>query len=99
MAKDQLNPLYAYFFETIAIQIRYSYIYVESSRTGTERLSPDVGCSFDEEGGWPERSDERHHLTTFNTGCSGVSKKSIVCLNRSLFTNAAYAFSVVLTEA
>jgi len=39
------------------------------------------------------------HPATFNFGCFGSSNKSIVCLNRSFFTNAAYAFSVVLTEA
>jgi hypothetical protein len=43
--------------------------------------------------------DSRDHLTTFNLGGTGLSNKSIVCLNRSFFTNAAYAFSVVLTEA
>jgi hypothetical protein len=43
--------------------------------------------------------DSKHHVTIFNIGCVGVSSKSIVCLNRSFFTNAAYAFSVVLTEA
>ena len=41
----------------------------------------------------------KDHFTTFNFGSSGLSNKSIVCLNRSFFTNAAYAFSVVLTEA
>jgi len=40
-----------------------------------------------------------HHLTIFNFGNTASSNKSIVCLNRSFFTNAAYAFSVVLTEA
>jgi hypothetical protein len=40
-----------------------------------------------------------NHFTIFNLGWFGVSNKSIVCLNRSFFTNAAYAFSVVLTEA
>jgi hypothetical protein len=39
------------------------------------------------------------HLTTLNLGTIGGSNKSIVCLNLSFFTNAAYAFSVVLTEA
>ena len=41
---------------------------------------------------------EGHHLTTFNFGCVGVSNKSIVCLNRSFLTNAAYARSVVFTD-
>ena len=30
-----------------------------------------------------------NHLTTFNFGTTGWSNKSIVCLNRSFFTNAA----------
>jgi hypothetical protein len=47
--------------------------------------------------GWLNR--RTHHLTTVNFGNSGLSNKSIVCLKRSFFTNAAYAFSVVLTEA
>jgi hypothetical protein len=47
--------------------------------------------------GWLNRY--AHHLTTINFGTTGVSNKSIVCLKRSFFTNAAYAFSVVLTEA
>jgi hypothetical protein len=29
------------------------------------------------------------HFTTVNFGNSGLSNKSIVCLNRSFFTNAA----------
>ena len=47
------------------------------------------------------RTDNRcnDYFTTFNRGTTGLSNKSIVCLNRSFFTNAAYAFSVVLTEA
>mgnify|MGYP001819257956 CR=1 FL=1 len=40
-----------------------------------------------------------NYLTIFNFGCDGLSNKSIVCLNRSFFTNAAYALSVVFTEA
>ena len=49
----------------------------------------------------PGRTDNRcaTHLTTFNLGTTCLSNKSLVCLNRSFFTNAAYAFSVVLTEA
>jgi len=38
-------------------------------------------------------------FVTFNFGTTGLSNKSIVCVNRSFLTNAAYAFSVVLTEA
>ena len=47
--------------------------------------------------GWINRF--AHHLTTFNLGTTGLSNKSIVCLNRSFLSKAAYAFSVVLTEA
>ena len=39
------------------------------------------------------------HFTTVNFGTTGVSNKSIVCLNLSFLTNAAYAFSVFLTDA
>ena len=46
-----------------------------------------------------KRSVPGHHLTIFNFGSTGVSSKSIVCLNRSFLTNAAYALSVVFTEA
>ena len=40
-----------------------------------------------------------YHLTIFNIGRVSLSNRSIVCLNRSFLTNAAYAFSVVFTEA
>jgi len=36
-----------------------------------------------------KRSVPGHHLTIFNFGTTGLSSKSIVCLNRSFFTNAA----------
>jgi hypothetical protein len=39
-----------------------------------------------------------HHFTTFNFGTTFSSNKSIVCLNRSFFTKAAYALSVVFTD-
>jgi len=39
-----------------------------------------------------------YNFTTFNTGCFGSSNKSIVCLNRSFFTKAAYARSIVFTD-
>jgi len=41
----------------------------------------------------------RHQSTIVNLGCFGSSNKSIVCLNRAFFMNAAQAFSVVFTEA
>jgi|GEM_PF-4465852 len=41
---------------------------------------------------WFEQIMHSHHPTIFNFGTTGLSNKSIVCLNRSFFTNAAYAF-------
>jgi hypothetical protein len=84
--QPSLTSPYGANIRTIRYYIVIGQYYGKSVRAMTDVIQP-FYLLLITLAGWINRF--AHHLTTFNIGCTVSSSKSIVCLNRSFFTNAA----------